>query len=66
MGGEGKEGRKEGKETGTLKGHDLGIASVMIALERQRQEDHDFEANLGLHGKFKASLGYIARPCSPK
>jgi hypothetical protein len=35
-------------------------------LRRLRPEDQEFEANLGLHSKFKATLSYIARSCLKK
>jgi hypothetical protein len=40
--------------------------SVIPVLQRLRQEDDQLEASLCLHSEFKASLGYIARPCLKK
>lgn len=33
--------------------------SVILGVERQRQEDQEFKAKPGLHSNFEASLGYI-------
>jgi hypothetical protein len=35
---------------------------VISALERWRQEDHEFEIRLALHSEFQANMGYIVTP----
>jgi hypothetical protein len=39
------------------------LAHVIPALQRLRQENFQFEANLELYSKFRVSLGYIENPC---
>jgi hypothetical protein len=35
---------------------------IISALERWRQEDHEFEIRLALHSEFQANMGYIVTP----
>jgi hypothetical protein len=39
---------------------------TILALERLRQEDHEFEASLGYSSEFEARLGYIIGVCLKK
>jgi hypothetical protein len=39
---------------------------VIPVLRRLRQEDLEIKGSLRLPGKFKSSLGYMARPCLKK
>jgi hypothetical protein len=54
-----------------LQAHHRNLRLKRLRLRRLRQEDREFKASLGYIGRpclreFKASLGYIGRPCLKK